>query len=322
MNQANQKKMCKQVLTYLVVASSQSSTTSGTTMSTSSSAAALPRPTISMLTVPVPVPAPSVFQVSLTHRTLPIQIQAAFPHITLQLSTVLGCSRCPALRCVINTAAALSTGNLHFFAAIAKAYPHTIPAIHSQADYAPITLSSIVQQSDAFVTTELTVNFQFHLLYLTREGHPTALSIATGPNVTVNMILGLPFIQKTRMVIDTSNQVANLCALNTPPFSIDFCWDMCTIPAVDGVPITQGTPAQYANIIKEADHIVAFHSTKDKLTSILLLARQFCRVDFDNTSPAPAMSDELPTATIGSAIKPKLSYNTDSFSLFDLPCST
>jgi hypothetical protein len=128
MNQADQKKMREQVLT-LAVASFQSSTTLGITASTSSLAAALPGPTIFMLTVPVPVP--SVFQVSLARCTLPIQIQASFLHITLQLGAELGCSRCPATCCVIDTAAALSSRNLHFFAPIAKAYPHTATAIHS-----------------------------------------------------------------------------------------------------------------------------------------------------------------------------------------------
>jgi hypothetical protein len=37
-----------------------------------------------------------------------------------------------------------------------------------------------------------------------------------GCDVTINAILGLPFIQQTKMVIDTADQVAELCALNKP----------------------------------------------------------------------------------------------------------
>ena len=55
-------------------------------------------------------------------------------------------------------------------------------------------LSSIVQQNGKSVTTDLTVAFQFHMPYLTREGAPPTLLIASGPHVTVNAILGLPFI--------------------------------------------------------------------------------------------------------------------------------
>ena len=212
MNKTDQKKMREQVLASSAT-SSQSSTTSAITTSTSGSHISVCGPTVFMISVPVPV------LQSPARRTLPVQIQAAFPHITLQLGSVLGCGNCPAIRCVIDTAAALSTGNLHFFAAIAKAYPHTVAAVHRETDYSPITLSGIVQQGGESVSTELTVGFQFHLPYLTREGHPTHLSVACGPNVTVNTILGLPFIQQTRMIIDASDQVADLRALDTPPFS-------------------------------------------------------------------------------------------------------
>jgi hypothetical protein len=75
------------------------------------------------------------------------------------------------------------------------------------------------------------------------------------------------------MVINASNQVANLCALNTQPFSIDSHRAMCTVPAVNGEPNNQGTWAQYANIITEVDKVVAFHSTKSQLMSILLPAK-------------------------------------------------
>jgi hypothetical protein len=33
-----------------------------------------------------------------------------------------------------------------------------------------------------------------HLPYLTRDGQATSILIATGPHVTVNTIVGLPFI--------------------------------------------------------------------------------------------------------------------------------
>jgi hypothetical protein len=140
---------------------------------------------------------------------LPVLIQAALLHITLQLGSANGCSNCPTIRCVIDTAASLTImGNLHFFMALAKAYLHTIASIHSPKDYSPITLSGIVQQGGASVTTDLAVGIQFNLPYLTREGTPTSLVVAAGGNVTVNIIHGLPFITQTKMIIDTSDQVA------------------------------------------------------------------------------------------------------------------
>jgi hypothetical protein len=196
-------------------------------ISSTSSRALGAGPKVFMLSVPIFNITPPSLQV------LPVPIQAAFPHITLQLGSALGCANCPIICCIVLTAAALTTRNLHFFAVLAKAYPHTVASIHSPKDYSPITLSGIVQQGGSSVTTNLLVGFQFHLPYLTCEGSPTSLVIAAGPGVTVNMILGLPFITQIKMVIDTSNQVAELHAFDTPPFPIDFRCAMCAIPVID-----------------------------------------------------------------------------------------
>ncbi len=67
-------------------------------------------------------------------RTLPIEIHSNFPHIILQLGATLGGPDSPSIRAVIDTAAALTTGNLHFFAKIAKAFPHTVAAIYAPKD--------------------------------------------------------------------------------------------------------------------------------------------------------------------------------------------
>ncbi len=335
MSATDQKKMREQVLTSSA-SSSQSSTTSAITTSTSGSDPPVCGPTVFMISVPVPV------LQSPARRTLPVQIQAAFPHITLQLGSVFGCSNCPAIRCVIDTAAALTTGNLHFFAAIAKAYPHTVAAVHRESDYSPITLSGIVQQGGESMSTELTVGFQFHLPYLTREGNPTHLSIACGPNVTVNMILGLPFIQQTRMIIDASDQVTELRALDTPPFPIDFRRAMCTVPAIEQPPAPVAPSAQYADVISAVDEILTFYAdenptpypqgilqpskrSRPKLAfgdSFPVAMRTRSKVEFDDERiPSITIGDEASFVSIGSSIDPKSSSDVDNFCPFDVPAS-
>jgi hypothetical protein len=150
---------------------------------------------------------------------LPAPFVSNFPHIHLQLGTNLGCPNCPVVRCVVNTAAALSTGNFHFVTAVAKQYPHCIAKLYVPKDYNPIMLSGIVQRGGESVTTKLTVRFQFHLPYLTKDGNPTSILIATGPHVMVNTIVGLPFIQATCTIIDLADNVVDLCALDAPPLS-------------------------------------------------------------------------------------------------------
>jgi hypothetical protein len=63
------------------------------------------------------------------HPVLPFSIQSIMPHIHLQLCTNLKDSSCPRICCVVDTAAALCTGNHHFFAAIAKQYPQCVLSI-------------------------------------------------------------------------------------------------------------------------------------------------------------------------------------------------
>ncbi len=55
-----------------------------------------------------------------TRDILPAPIVSNFPHFHLQFGTELGCANCPVIRCVVDTAGALSTGNFHFVAAVAK----------------------------------------------------------------------------------------------------------------------------------------------------------------------------------------------------------
>jgi hypothetical protein len=51
-------------------------------------------------------------------------------------------------------------------------------------------------------TAELPIAFEFHLPYRTTDGSPTKLCVGCGPDVLVNMILGLPFVLTTKMVIE------------------------------------------------------------------------------------------------------------------------
>jgi hypothetical protein len=165
--------------------------TSSSTSSVFPTAKGNKKPTILMINIFV------LFSATASRSILPAPIVSNFPHIHLQLGNDLDCPNYPIVRCVVDMAAALSTGNFHFVAGVAKHYPHCVAKIYVPKDYNAIVLSGIVQCGGDLVTTELTVGFHFHLPYLTKEGNPTSILIAMGPHVTVNMIVGLPFIQAT-----------------------------------------------------------------------------------------------------------------------------
>jgi hypothetical protein len=165
------------------------------------------------------------------HPVLPVSIQLIMPHINLHLSTNMNNRSSPIIGCIVDTAAALCTGNYHFFAAIAKQYPQCVAEIFLPEDYSPIILSEIIQDNADVITTDLHVAFQFHLLpYFTKDGSATSFVVATGPQVSVNMVLGLPLITATSMIVNFDDDVVQAKYLNYPPFKIEFCRTTKTIP--------------------------------------------------------------------------------------------
>ena len=104
------------------------------------------------------------------------------------------------------------------------------------AEYAAIVLSGIVNSSnDEPITTELPVGFEIHLPYLTKDGSKTFL-VAAGPDVAVNLILGLPFIKATGMIGDFVDNVCQAKHLMCEPFPIDFKRASKSIPVFTAAP--------------------------------------------------------------------------------------
>jgi hypothetical protein len=116
---------------------------------------------------------------------------------------------------------------IHWELSLLCIFGETLSALSSEGicpqDYAPIVLSGVVQsQQQEAITTELEVGFQFHLPYKTTQGEDASLLIATGPTVSVNTILGLPFMQGMGMILDLVDNTAECKYLDCPPFPIDF----------------------------------------------------------------------------------------------------
>jgi hypothetical protein len=129
---------------------------------------------------------------------MPVSIQSNLPHIVMQFGLDPNCPNCPSICCAVDSCAALTTGNFHFVASLVKQFSHIVTKIFAHQDYALIILSGIVQSNQEAVTTNLEVGFQLHLPYKTKEGDgdDSSLMIATGPNDSVNTIIGLPFMQE------------------------------------------------------------------------------------------------------------------------------
>jgi hypothetical protein len=218
-------------------------------------------------------------------RAMPISIQSNLPHITLQFGADLDCPNCPSIHCAVDSCAALTTGNFHFFALVAKRFPHCVARMYTPDDYAPIVLSRFVQLNQELVTTELEVGFRLHLLYRTREGDTSSLMAATGPNVSVNTILGLPFMEVTGMILDLVDKVMDCKYLDCPPFPVDFCRTSNHVSVLDD---PSNTPANHApshlQIIKEVENIERYYNAK-VLAAGLTLTPKALAVHFGLKSP-------------------------------------
>jgi hypothetical protein len=164
---------------------------------------------------------------------IPITIHSPMPHLIMQTGTSKEEKDCPGLRCMLDTGASLSTANFHYMEAVVRQYPQILKAIYIPEDYAAIILSGIVTSyASAPITTELSVGFEIHLPYVTKDGNDTSLLVAAGPDVAVNLILGLPFIKATGMIINFIDNVCNAKHLICNPFPIDFRRATKSIPVI------------------------------------------------------------------------------------------
>ncbi len=113
------------------------------------------------------------------------------------------------------------------------------------------------------MTTELEVCFQFHILYKTTAGEIHPLMIATGPHVSINTILGLPFMQGTGMILDLVNNLAECSKyLKCPPFPIDFQRTSKHVPVMDKPSAEVQLAGPHGNVIREIKHLKRYFEAK------------------------------------------------------------
>jgi hypothetical protein len=199
---------------------------------------------------------------NLSKDILPAPIVSNLLHILLKFGTSLDDSDCPSVRCLVDTGAALTTGIFHCTAAIAKRFPHCIAKVYGPDNYNAIVLSGIIQcGAGDFVATKLTMGFQFHLPYLTCEGQATSILIATGPHVAVNAIVGLPFIQATKMIINASDHVVDMRALDTPSFPLEYRHAAVHVPILEEDSAARVNMSYaHTTLIKEIKNLELFFS--------------------------------------------------------------
>eukprot|EP00956_Cyclotella_meneghiniana_P037712 scaffold143282_cov76-Cyclotella_meneghiniana.AAC.3 len=164
----------------------------------------------------------AIVMASIDKPLIPVPINSNLPHIVLELGSANSEHDPIKVRAVVDTAASLSTASLPFLVKLATMYPWAVHEVFTAKSHSPITLYGVVKENDKGmpVTTELPVAFNFHLPYYTKDGQTSTLMVAAGHHVNVNMILGLPFLEAARSLIDLDDNVIDFRALECPPFPI------------------------------------------------------------------------------------------------------
>ncbi len=195
----------------------------------------------------------------------------------------------------MDTGAALNTGNYSFIAAIVKRYPPCIAKVFLPKDHSSIILLGVIDDENQAITSKLSVAFEFHLPYPTCNGQSTSISIATSPQVSVNLIIGLPFITGTGMIIDTVDNVVEAKHLVCEPFPIDFCHATKYVPAIndDHAAICYIQFKEVLSIIKKTNAYIA-----KGYTGATLASNKKVRISEQHVPVGPeSNSDSLTTAS-------------------------
>jgi hypothetical protein len=241
-------------------------------------------------------------------RVMPISIQSNLPHITLLFGANLDCLNCPSICCAVDSCTTLMMGNFHFFAAVMKHFPHCVAKKFTPNNYVPIVLSGIFQSNAESMTTKLEVGFLFHLPYKTTDGNSASLMAATGPNVSVNTIIGLPFMKASGLILDLLNEVVECKYLDCPPFPVDFRRTLNHVPSITDDQI--GTPAHHATSssawIQEIKNLECYYDAKVQAVSSLVIQNQ--AVQFGSRAVASAAAGDLNDS--GMALHPAKSMAT------------
>jgi hypothetical protein len=82
--------------------------------------------------------------------------------------------------------------------------------------------------------------------------------IATGPHVSINTILGLPFMQGMGMILDLVNNLAECKNLDCPPFPINFQRTSNHVPVTDKPSAEVQLAEPHRNVIQEIEHLKCY----------------------------------------------------------------
>lgn len=235
-------------------------------------------------------------------RQLPAPVTTSLPHVVLPLGRPED-ENLPGVICLVDTAAGLSTGSLTFLSNIARQYPHIVAKIYAPEDYTPITLSGIVSKDSVSFTTDLNVGFEFHLPYYNREGNPIKIFFAAGLDVTINSVMGLPFVQAVGGIVDTVANLFEMKHLDCAPLKLmyhrtrnNFIPPKGHPPPVSehSVQVIQEIDALEAYLANPPLDLIARRSVSFQTAAATQRSNTACAADVGHSTPTPTITRWTP----------------------------
>ena len=99
--------------------------------------------------------------------------------------------------------------------------------------------------------------FAVYTPYRTRDGSPITVIFACGPNVMVNVIIGLFFLCSTGSIMDMNDNVLDMTAVDKHPFPIDYCVPSTKTP-VAGTYTAKVNMSYFGEFLTELDTSEAY----------------------------------------------------------------
>jgi hypothetical protein len=205
-------------------------------------------------------------------QLLPIAIDRELPQIQLQFGLMdSDVAIRPTVSGIVDSGASLCTGNLTFFTALCKAFPHIVDSIIiAKADgFAPICLSGIVKEDGGEATTaELPVLYTLRMPYTLRLGGPVQLQVACGQSVSVNFLIGNTFLKRAVATLCYATHTLRCENLSSNrAFPLIYKAPTLSIPDVDRV---QGANlARDAEVVKNLDLLSVMFGIRPAKNTVL-----------------------------------------------------
>ncbi len=126
--------------------------------------------------------------------------------------------------------------------------------------------------------------------------------IATGPNVSVNTILGLPFMLGMGIILYLVDNLAECKHLDCPPFPIDYQQTSNHVPVTDNQSAAIHHNSVLRDLIHEIEHLEHYYKAEVQAISSSSINLQHSAVHFGSKSGACTSIDD--SNSVASALRP------------------